>query len=297
MLNLGLKIIKNKIFIYLLGLIIGVTVSMIAFDIYIASNQETNEQFMQKNIEKYGKINNQISVNKFYLIAGLLLSEDNQDLIKDKIENNQLNKNTVKNYYELNIKPIYINNISNVLSNLKVKNNNLISSKLNSFKNKGIKKIQSMIVNIENMISNKIIEYRLQIEAKINFLKNKYDLNSDQIIEIIKAQISIKLPQFDNPFVDVDDDYHFGTISINGVDVDLSFLNFIDINIDLETTVYDDNQTPLKLSDDTLIINNIYFKLESQTGLGFDLVKKQIKIEGSKCLFIYQSLGVINENI
>ncbi len=303
------------IFIYNTALSYKLSHLNLDFSKYIADNVKQDEFIYEK---------------QDYLFAGLMLDENFRNDSKDFFNKNIETNLNYDNYISSEINPIYKNYLKTKLQELNteellnfIKDNvkikladlkKIISSKVKINLNKLISNLNTKISilkdelkNLEEIIKFKINNMSNDIKQKIKAQLSKLNIKiSDLKVKLSNLQkeltkIQEQLLEMKNNlnylFSSVDDDYNFSTININGNTIDVSFLNILDLNIDLSTTQYINNSTPFNLDDDTLIIYDIYINLEALEGLGIDIVIGQININGPLALLIYNSIGVINEQI
>ncbi len=371
------QILKNRLVIYLLGLIVGIAISFMTFSVYINAKSVNLENDLQIKMAQYEKKQRLVYENKDYILAGILLSPENRQKIDEKVvELSAKEQQKIRAYIDIKIKPIYrlalsnyANqklkkiNLTNIVSRLKIAISNKVINLLPTVSEK-LKRLiinsininkQSLVSNLKKLITgyvqqnkgliittvqtqvasyvqanktvilanvketllaygqqnNQVISdfvmakgkqfIRQYIDGEIDFnlllsnlqteIREKI-LNSDlaEDVEHILAQIEFLVS-------DVDDDYHFDKVTINGNQVDVSFLNIIDLYIEPVTANYDNNKTPFNISDDQLVIKDIYVNLEALDGRGIDIIIGQIHFEGIVAYLIFNSIGVVNEQI
>ncbi len=123
-----------------------------------------------------------------------------------------------------------------------------------------------------------------------------------ETISIIESELSKITDALDNTFANVDDDFLFVegennilTVSFNLSKLEATILNAIDITIVEDS--YSNNGTAVNLSDDTLVIGQIYLKFESSDKAGLDIVLGNITIKGKNAFLLHTNIGLINNAI
>lgn len=202
---------------------------------------------------------------------------------------------------------VLINGINNFLeivksSLVKVYNDNKAQI-INIIKSTSTDKINELLSKYGETLKENIVNLTVEkIKEYLPIVKNELIeeiKTSDFYIKLTKIITNLKnlISNLNNLFADTDDDYHFGVVQINDQIINLSFLNFLDLYINLNTVKYDNNNSKFNTSDDTLTISDIYINFESLDENGIDLLLGKIQVSGSIAFLLYSSLGVINETI
>lgn len=308
--------LHSRISSYGLGMIIGVILTLSLLFLFGNNKFFQVQEQIHKELTSIKKTNEFIENNRDYIIAGLALDPSNVEYYKhhqEKVLNFlDMDQKEFKEYMEMNIKPIYLDALKNQLEKYSFDT----SQFLVKIKSRIIEIIKEKIDNIKNTKSKNIIdqsEYyqniiQTKIKEKIDDIKNtqlkKIIDQSEHYQKIIQKKIKEKIDDIkiniseekDYLLRDVDNDYTFGVITIGNKQIDLTFLNYLDLYIDPDTITYNDKGTNNPL-DDVLIIRDIYITFEVLDGPGIDLIDGEVKITGGIAGLIMQNIGSINEQI
>lgn len=297
-LSFVIRFLKKNWIIYFIGILVGITITLFTLMLFINIKSQEIQNFVQPKISHNKNIKSFALDNKDYILAGILLNPDNKTKIDTILKEKNISQKEFENYLNIFIFPIYKESIKQFLSKYSLSD---IFSKLSDFI-----KTKLSSIDFNKIISSFKSKIKIFLNSKKNILNTIKSSSFNKAVEIIKnSDFYIKINSFissfkifiSNLFEDTDDDYHFNTFTINNQNLNLSFLNYLDLYIDLDTISYDDNNSPLIISDDILIISDIYINFESLDTKGIDLILGTVQISGSYAFLLYPLLGVINENI